>query len=51
MLRMLSIAGSDSGSKKPIRNRWQPTATVSEHGKEGVDRARPRRHPSFVMHW
>jgi hypothetical protein len=31
----------ESGSNRPIRNRWQPTATVSEHGRQGVDGSSP----------
>jgi hypothetical protein len=34
-----------NGSNSPIRNRRQPTGNGSgAHGKEGVDRAAPRRH-------
>jgi hypothetical protein len=31
----------ENGSNRPIGNRWQPTATVPEHGKEGVDGSSP----------
>jgi hypothetical protein len=31
----------ENRSNMPIGNRWQPLATVSEHGKEGVNGSSP----------